>query len=165
MSITVEKTTGNTPTTYQEWLTCFEKMKSGSVAGDEAFDAASNGSFVGSDLTRNALQSQIIETVNAVLDKNVKRFIRDLNESIAFNELSGTVLLFKRLKKDVHKSLFFAKLSFLPEDFRQELEKSVKEQMNGFWEDTITFLQNQLLDFSNSDLEDALFLVKRIRLF
>lgn len=165
MSITVEKTAVNIPTTYQEWLTCFEIMKSGSVAGNEAFDAASNGSFVGNDLTKNALQRQIVETVNAVLDKSVKRFIRNLNESIAFNELPETVLLFKRLKKDVHKALFFTKLSFLPKDLRQELEKSVKDQMTGFWEDTITFLQNQSLEFSNSDLEDVLFLVKRIRLF
>ena len=37
--------------------------------------------------------------------------------------------------------------------------------MNGFWEDTITFLQNQSLDYSNSDLEDVIFLVKRIKLF
>ena len=146
MSIAVEHTAIKAPSTYQDWLVCFDMMKNGSGADTEVFDAACMGSFVGSDLTKNALQKQIVETVNAFLDKSVE-------------------LLFKRLKKDVAKSLFFTKLSFLPKDFRSDLENSVKEQMSGFWEDTIKFLYEQSLEFSNSELEDVLFLVKRIRLF
>lgn len=165
MSIAVEHTAIKVPSTYQDWLVCFDMMKNGSCADTEVFDAACMGSFVGSDLTKNALQKQIVETVNAFLDKSVKRFTRNLNENIAFNELSQTEMLFKRLKKDVAKSLFFTKLSFLPRNFRTELENSVKEQMSSFWEDTIKFLYEQSLEFSNSELEDVLFLVKRIRLF
>lgn len=140
-------------------------MRNGSDAGDEAYDAAFRGSFVGSDLTKNALQKQIVETVNAILDKSVKRFIRNLNENIEFNEFLQTELLFKRLKKDVNKSLFFTRLTFLPGGFRKELEDSVKDQMNGFWNNTIKFLYEQSLEFSNFELEGILFLVKRIRLF
>ncbi len=165
MSVAVEKATGNAPTTYQEWLICLERMKRGTAADGEAFEEAKRGAFVGSELTKNALQRQMVETVNAVLNKSVKRFARGLNESIAFGELAGTSLLFKRLKADIHKSLFFTELTFLPEEFRGELERSVKEQMNGFWEETVAFLRNQRLDFSNEDLEDLLFAVKRIRLF
>ena len=165
MSITAEHSTIKVPSTYQDWLLCFDVMKNGSGADNDVFDAACMGSFVGSDLTKNALQKQIVETVNALLDKSVKRFIRNLNENIAFNELPQTELLFKRLKKDIAKSLFFTELTFLPKSFRNELEDSVKEQMSNFWKDTIQFLYDQSLEFSNSDLEDVLFLVKRIRLF
>lgn len=165
MSITAEYTAIKAPSTYQDWLVCLDMMKSGSGADTDVFDAVCMGSFVGSDLTKNALQKQIVETVNAFLDKRVKRFIRNLNENIEFNELYQTELLFKRLKQDVSKSLFFTKLSFLPKDFRSELEASVKEQMSSFWEDTIKFLYSQSLEFSNSELEDVLFLIRRIRLF
>ena len=165
MSITAEHSAIKVPSTYQDWLLCFDVMKNGSGADNDVFDAACMGSFVGSDLAKNALQKQIVETVNALLDKSVKRFIRNLNENIAFNELSQTELLFKRLKKDIAKSLFFTELTFLPKSFRNELEDSVKEQMSNFWKDTIQFLYDQSLEFSNSDLEDVLFLVKRIRLF
>ena len=165
MSITVEHTAIKAPSTYQDWLVCFDIMKNGSDADNEVFDAACMGSFVSSDLMKNALQKQIVETVNVFLDKSVKRFIRNLNKNIVFNELPQTELLFKRLKKDVAKSLFFSKLTFLPKDFRSELEDSVKEQMSNFWEDTIKFLYDQSLEFFNSELEDVLFLVKRIRLF
>lgn len=34
-----------------------------------------------------------------------------------------------------------------------------------FWDNMIAFLQQQANDFSNSDLEDALFLIRRIKLF
>ena len=140
-------------------------MKNDPAADSEIFDIVGEGSFAGSDLTRNALQKQIVETVNAVLDRSVKRFIRNLNENIAFNEFLQTELLFKRLKKDVHRSLFFTRLSFLPKEFRAELETSVRDQMCRFWDDTIRFLYDQSLEFSNPELEDTLFLVKRIRLF
>ena len=94
MSIAVEHTAIKAPSTYQDWLVCFDMMKNGSGADTEVFDAACMGSFV-----------------------------------------------------------------------RSDLENSVKEQMSGFWEDTIKFLYEQSLEFSNSELEDVLFLVKRIRLF
>ena len=165
MNLTAQRPIVQAPTTYSEGLSCFDRMKNEPAAGNEVFDIVCEGSFAGSDLTRNALQKQIVETVNAVLDRSVKRFIRNLNENIAFNELSQTELLFKRLKKDVHRSLFFTRLSFLPKEFRAELEGSVKDQMCRFWDDTIRFLYDRSLEFSNSELEDLLFLVKRIRLF
>ena len=143
MSTVSEHTGIKAPSTYQEWLACFDMIKNGTGADNELFEAVGMGTFVGSDLTKNALQKQIVETVNAFLDKSAKRFIRNLNENIAFNELCQTELLFKRLKKDVSKSLFFKKLTFLPESFRLELEESVKEQMSNFWEATTKFLHNQ----------------------
>lgn len=153
------------PSTYQDWLIYFDIMKHGSGIDSDVYDALCMGSFVGSDLTRNALQKQIVETVNAVLDKGVKRFNRNFNENIAFNELSQTEVLFKRLKKDVLMSLFFTRLTFLPKDFRSELEDSVKVEMTRFWETTMKFLYDQSLEFSNPELENLLFLVKKIKLF
>lgn len=165
MSIAIAQSSVRVPSTYQDWLACFDIMKNGSCADTEVFDAAGMGSFIGSELTKVALQNQIVETVNAYLDKCVKRFIRNLNTNIEFNELSQTELLFKRLKKDVAKSLFFTHLSFLPTNFRLELEDSVKKQMIKFWDSTIQFLYDQSLEFSNAELEDLLFLLKRIKLF
>ena len=160
---------GNTPikvpTSYQEWLACFDVIKKGTGSVNEVFDAVVSGSFNGTDLTKNALQNQIVETVNVFLNKRVKRFRHDLNESFACSDLPQIELLFKRLKKDIAYSLFFTKLSFLPADFRSELENSVKTQMSDIWCETIAFLYDQSLEFPSSGLEDVLFLVKRIKLF
>lgn len=117
MSIAVEHTAIKAPSTYQDWLVCFDMMKNVSGADTEVFDAACMGSFVGSDLTKNALQKQIVETVNAFLDKSVKRFIRNLNENIAFNELSQTELLIQAPKKGCCEVTVFYKAIFSSKGF------------------------------------------------
>ena len=107
----------------------------------------------------------MVDTINVVLNKSIKRFVRELNECITFNELDRAEFLFKRLKKDIHKTLFFMQLSFLSADFKTELYSSISVQMNGFWNDTIGFLRKQAMEYANSDLEDAIYLVRRIKLF
>ncbi len=107
----------------------------------------------------------LLSLVLLPLSKNIKRFVKKLNECITFNELSELDLLFNRLKKDTHRALFFNKLDFLPLNFRKELSTSVEKQMNEFWDGTIRFLEQQSIEFSNSELEDALFLINRIKLF
>ncbi|MBQ4557107.1 MAG: hypothetical protein IJA60_05625 [Clostridia bacterium] len=165
MSILAERTDVKSPTTYQEWLDCFLMMKGNRTSRDKAFAAASTGTFCGSEATAVALQKQLVETVNAVLDRSAKRFIRDVNECISFNELLQINVLFRRFKNDVNNTLFFENLFFLPQNFRTELSESVKTQMTRFWNDTVGFLHDQSLEFLNSDLEDVLFLIKRIHLF
>lgn len=165
MSILAERTELKAPTTYQEWLDCFEIMKHNPVSGNGVFEAVASGSFTGTEVTKGAMQKQIVETVNAILDKSAKRFIKELNESISFNDLSQLDVLFRRLKRDIEKSLFFENLFFLPKTFRKELSESVKTQMQKFWDDTVKFLYDQSMEFSNSELEDVLFLINRIHLF
>lgn len=160
-----ERPVAAAPSTYQDWLDCFERMKEVPLSSNGDFDILARGSFTGTGTMQVALERQMVDTINAVLNKSTKRFIRDLNECIAFNELAQVDLLFKRLKKDIHKTTFFLELSFLTNDFKCELYHSLTDQMIGFWDDTIRFLQQQARDYSNSDLEDALFLIRRIRLF
>jgi len=45
------------------------------------------------------------------------------------------------------------------------IEESVKTQMIIFWNDTVAFLHKQTVDFFNPELEDSLFLIRRMRLF
>ncbi len=153
------------PSAYQEWIDCLNLLKKRDVKSAEVYEALTAGSFAGTDTTLAALQRQILETVNASLDISAKRFIGKMNECIAFNELEQMDLLFHRLKRDIKVALFFEKLSFLPDTYRSELADSVKKQMADFWDRTVKFLYEQSVEFSNSDLEDALFLIKRIKIF
>ncbi len=165
MSLLAERTQVKAPCTYQEWLDCFELMKDTRNDNSSAFEAAMQGSFTGSELTEIALQQQLVQTVNYLLDSSTKRFIKLLNQNIAFNDLSQTDLLFRRLKKDVNRVFFFENLSFFPEKLRQDLAEQITTQMTDFWDSTVSFLYKQSLEFSNSELEDVLFLIKRIHLF
>lgn len=153
------------PSTYQDWLDCFARMKEAPLSTEDDFALLARGSFTGTGAMQAALERQMVEAINAFLNKSVKRFVRELNECIAFQELAQAEVLFKRLKKNIRKTTFFLELSFLPGDFKEELYQSITEQMLGFWNDTIRFLRQQAMDYANSDLEDVLFLIGRIRLF
>lgn len=153
------------PSTYQEWLDCFARMRELPLSGNGDFEVLALGAFSGTSAMQAALERQMVDTINAVLNKSVQRFVRDLNECITFNELAQVDVLFKRLKKDINKTLFFLNLSFLSSEFKAGLYASITDQMTDFWNDTVGFLRQQVMDHSNSDLEDALFLIRRIRLF
>lgn len=153
------------PTTYQEWLECLQLLSSGNVHKTKVYQSLLSASFQGTEVTKVALQKQIIEALNQMLDKSMKRFIRNLNDSIVFQEVEQIDFLFRRLKKDVKVALFFEELDCLPKNFREELSNSIKNQVSEFWKEMIQFLYEQALESSNTDLEDMLFLVKRIKLF
>lgn len=161
----LEKTSIKAPATYQEWLDCLDILKGTNVHGTGVYDALVSGSFAGTEVTKAALQKQIVDAINIMLDNSAKRFIKNMNESIVFNELGQIELLFNRLKKDVKVSLFFESLDFLPKEYRDELSDSVRRQMLNLWNETTSFLYGQSLEYSNSDLEDALFLIRRKKLF
>ena len=106
-----ERAIAEAPSTYQEWLDCFERMKEVPLSNNRDLEVLSLGTFAGTGTMQAAFERQMVDTVNVVLNKSTKRFMRDLNECIAFNELAQVDVLFKRLKKDIHKATFFVNLS------------------------------------------------------
>jgi len=153
------------PTTYDEWLGCFDLLKSGSSVDSRVVMTIAEGSFVNRGYIAVQFHQQLAETINEMLNKRISRFLKDLNMLISFNELSDIVPLFTKLRNEVRKCLFFNEFDFLDTSIKCELEQSVKTQVDDFWDNTVDFLQKQTLEFSNADLEDSLFLIRRIELF
>lgn len=153
------------PTTYEEWLNCFDFLKSRSSIDSGVAMTIAKGSFINSGYLTVRFQHMLVETINEMLNKRIARFLKDFNMLISLNELSDMVPLFIKLRNEVRKCLFFRELEFLEENIKLDLEQSVKTQMEKFWGDTIIFLKKQTLEYSNTDLEDFLFLICRIKLF
>lgn len=153
------------PTTYEDWLLCFDFLKSSPSVDNSVAMTIANGSFVNRGYIAVQFHQKFAETINEMLNKCIARFLKDLNMLISFNELSDIVPLFVKLRNEVDKCLFFCELECLDKKIKQELEQSIKTQMANFWDDTINFLKRQAFEFSNEDLEDSLFLIRRIRLF
>lgn len=123
------------------------------------------GSFISDGYIAVRFRQKLVETVNEMLNKRTARFLKDLNTLISFNEFADMAPLFVKLRNEVNKCLFFTEWGFLGEEMKGELARSVKGQMRKFWEDTVAFLQKQTVEFCNADLEDALFLIRRLELF
>lgn len=165
MIISSEMPTISPPVTYQQWLDCFQLMREQPLSSVGIYEAAAAGTFTGTRAIQAALERQMVDTINAVLNRSEKRFLRELNECLSFHELERAEFLFKRLKKDVHQTLFFMQLSFLSDGFKEKLYSSIKTQLDCFWNDTIASLRKRAMDHPNSALEDTIFLIRRIRLF
>jgi len=165
MSAVLEREHFTPPTTYEDWLNCFDFLKQSSSVDSGVAMTIAKGSFINRGYIAGQFQQKLVETINEMLNKRTARFMKDLNMLISFNELSDIVPLFFRLRNEVNKCLFFTELIFLDANIKCELEQSVKTQMENFWNDTVMFLQRQALEYYNADLEDSLFLIHRIRLF
>ena len=74
-----ERPVAAAPSTYQDWLDCFERMKEVPLSGNGDFDVLALGSFAGTGAMQAALERQMVDTINAVLNKSTKRFIGYLN--------------------------------------------------------------------------------------
>jgi hypothetical protein len=161
----LEKSVNRSPGTYQEWLSCFDYLRESSAVDEGTVELIKNGSFVSSGQMMAAFQTQLMETINTMLNKRVGRFIKDLNRAIEFNELEDIAFLYVKLRNETGKCLFFENLNFLDVGFRRELIDSIKQQVTSCWNSTLRFLRQQSVEYSNSGLEDALFLIYRIKLF
>jgi hypothetical protein len=153
------------PTTYADWLHCFDLLRASASVDGEVAVAIAKGSLRDGGYIAVRFQQKLAETVNEMLNKRIARFLKDLNRLIAFNELADIVPLFVKLRNEVNTCLFFTGLGFLDAEVKRALEASVKTQTENFWNDTVLFLRRQALEFCNADLEDSLFLIRRIDLF
>lgn len=152
------------PNTYASWVECLKALNSNDFVDSEVYEALTNGSLAVDSIKPDFLNI-MVEEINTYIDTCTRKFIRGLNESLESNDFVQIELLFTRLSKKLSISLFFENLDFLPKGFKDELSDSVRSQSQAFWNDTVRFLQNQLLEGANSDLEDVLFSVSRMKLF
>ena len=153
------------PVTYEDWLNCFNILKQTSTISDAEIVSISKGFFAEKDYICVQFHQNLAETVNLMINNRTAVFIKNLEKLISFNEISGITSLFVKLRNEINRCLFFTQLDFLDKDFKQELERSLKAQTQKFWTDILAHLHKESLEFSNPDLEDSLFLIRRIKLF
>jgi hypothetical protein len=153
------------PTVYEDWLRCFDLLKSGVSIDGEVAETIARGSLLAGDRTAARFGQALAETVNEMLHKRIARFLKDLNMLISLNELAELAPLFAKFRGAVRACLFFTGLHFLDQAVREELERSVRTQTERFWDDTVTALRLMSPESRNADLEDSLFLIQRMNVF
>jgi hypothetical protein len=153
------------PAVYEEWLACFELLKSGAPVDAGLAAAVAKGSFAAGGCITGRFNQKLAETVNEMLGKRTARFMKDLNLLISLNEFSDIAPLFVKLRNEIQQCMFFVGFDFLDEGVKRELESSVKTQTGKFWNDATAVLRELSAEHCDSDLEDSLFLIGRIDLF
>lgn len=163
--MTASKTKLKVPCAYQEWLACFDEIKHRPRKQSAVIAAMRAGTFSATEATLFAMQRRIAETVNLLLDDSSRRLVKVLNDCAAFHDWEDLTLHLYRFKKEAETVLFFKDLTFLPENFRAELQTEIEKQVRQFWSEATQYLYQQSLENPGSEAEDCLFLIKRIKLF
>jgi hypothetical protein len=136
-----------------------------SRVGEEFFDMLALGSLQCSEQMLLRFREHIVVSLNRMIDHRTKRFIRELNRFLEFNDAAGVVALFRKYKKDMEQCMFFKKIVFIQDAFREELSISVENQTKAFLKKVVGHLTGQVTDTGNPEMEDALYQIKRIRFF
>ncbi len=154
----------NSPSTYKEWLTCFSVLKSGMGLSKSTYKTISLGHFHGGKQLMNTFQQQLVDTLNAMIEARVNSFLERTNWCIEFNECEEIVRCFNSLDEQLGDCFFFTEFNFLGSDIKDDLAKSIKNQIDIFLKDFSHFLRWQAIDSSRKELEDVLYFVNRLGL-
>ncbi len=152
------------PSCYAEWLDCFERLRTKSV--DSGYiRLLQQGSCRDADAAIAYLEQQLVLTENVMLKRFVREFRRALEMHIAYGEYDGLYRIFERTAKKLEMCLFFVELDFMSVRFREELRESVQESALQFWNSAVEALYRDCIENHQVQLEDQLWMIRRIKLF
>lgn len=154
------------PERYEEWLACLQALHEHPWEARLLCERMRRGVFQGaSSSLLPSFQRRVLECVNRMLDQAVAHFSHQCQEILETADFSMLDLLFQHLAAQIRQALFFCELGFLPEEFRRSTELSLRERMTVFWNGTLRTLQGEAMENGALELEDALWAIRRIRLF
>ena len=138
------------PTDYQTWLRCLDTLQNKRVDA-EYTDMLRHGSLSCDAAILAHFQNRLVTTVNAMLSRQAASFLRQYRMTAESGDTYALELLYRRFLRSAKQCLFFRSLSFLPEDFTQELSDGVAGELSRLTRQLLRNLeQNHALDLRDS---------------
>lgn len=149
------------PKTYQQWLDCFGYLAE--HPGDvRAVELVRDGSYPGKP--SDAFLVRLSDTVGVLLSFFCQRFLRQLDQALEDSEPDLAPLLASRLRRDLHRCLFYRELPFLDGAYVQELDGGYTLQLQNFWRSFLTQLRRTARDSSDPRMEELMMELSRIKI-
>ena len=149
------------PENYSDWLGWFSAMEKDELS-PEQMSLLHKGRCSDFEFTGTYFCSQLEKTVNVILNRSIDTLKRKLQMQQLYSCCDCIHLLFIQLVKDSEKCLFFTKLEFLTQKYRDELFLSVKSEMQRLLDSACEDLKRQSIEENNQALLDEIRLIKRI---
>jgi hypothetical protein len=113
------------PTTYAEWLECFDKVKTG-INDSEVLDCMQKGQFTMSAGVAGRFAEQLNDTIQFRIKKASDRFSRSMQ--MAGGDLNVVINSLLCVRKEFKFLIEIAKLPVLPVDNSEALVAALKQQ-------------------------------------
>ena len=152
------------PEYYADWTVWFRTMKCRNLNRSE-LELLRLGVCMDLAGSLEYLEKQTAETLEVMLNRCYRLFRKDLTDIEIYNDTGALYTAFQKLAGRFSQCSFFMQMTFLPQEFRTELLDALRKEACSFWEKRITDLRKLCMEEGNSELEDQLYLIRRIRLF
>ena len=153
----------SSPQNYRDWLDVFEILQKRNI-NDKEFYLIKNGLCSDFGQSVEYFETQLIKTINVMIQRYINSFKKDISLYITFDEYNSLHRAFAIFAKKIRNCMFFLDLSFISESFKSELYDSIVSEVSIFWKMSVDALACQCIE-GNCPIEDELFLIKRIKIF
>lgn len=155
---------GKVPENYQEWAAYLKRLEANEGVFLSAGEIESGSLKDGADAMQK-LERRIVETVNRMMNRSVKRFTKQINEALEWGEADSLLFYARRFKGQIGSCLFFRHMRFLPGEFRDELLEQACAQTFEVFGKIIKELRRIQEESQNDELDDVLYGLGRLRIF
>lgn len=164
MCISEDKCIAASPVRYAQWIECFDIIRE-RLPDRSEYELLCSGKCEDSARSVAYLENQLIAAINSMLRQCINRFSRELQMYITFGETENIHIPYVRFSQRIKMCMFFRKLDFMSEQFRNELEASVRSETDRFWKSACRGLYDSCVQQYSPQLEDEMHIIRRIRLF
>lgn len=149
------------PASYQEWMNCFQDMEINPV-NKEDIRLIESGIMPAGGYIEDKFQQRVVQTVDRMLKRYVKRFHYSLKEAMEIGDFESIPFLCQRLRKEMEYCCFFQHIVFLEKTFVSKLQQELDEQIYIFWGKVLREMERIYKEAFHADLEDVIYTLKRI---
>ena len=149
------------PYTYQQWMDCFQRLEV-NPRDKEMLELVRGGTYPGKP--SELFLSRLSDTVSIMLSGCTRRFLQQLDQSLADGEPDMAVLLAKRLRRQLRDSMFYRDLTFLSQTYVQKLDTGFAQQLQAFWQDFLKQLNKTARESMDPRIEEMAQDLRRIRI-
>lgn len=150
------------PATYQEWLEYMKKLEAMPVYEEDIL-LLEQGSLPPGGFVADKFQAHVVETVDVMLKRYVRKFNRLVNESMELGTVGDVQILCLRLRREMGNCFFFKHIRFLEKEFARELEKELNLQITLFWKRELREIIRLNEQAYYPELEDLIYSMRRMQ--
>lgn len=151
------------PGTYHQWKKVFEAFQTKAKLTEQDLRLVALGTLSGTAETYRQFHTLLLATVNHLLTKYSQQFLRELRLRLQMGDVLDTIGLFRRYAKESQGVFFFEKLTVLTPEDKENLKEGVQQEIASLWTSCLTSLEQQR--GNHSDVDDVLFMIKRLKPF
>ena len=142
-------------------MDCFKSMEAQAITAED-IDSLEKGSMPSGGYIPDKFQRRVVQTVDAMLKRYVKRFNHSLKEAMEMGDFQSIPFLCKRTQKEIAYCYFHEHIIFLDKSFIKALSQEVNRQTELFWESVLSEMERIHKETCHTELEDIIYSLKRM---